>query len=318
MKLFGEWKIKRECLKNGRKKEYDEYKKVKEAIIKEKQIHEECLKRAEERFEKIKKVYGPSSREYIKASEDVNRWHYCIAKDKLELEFMRPNTLEDIEYRKQIIDRFRDEIGKILSGDNSVRFHGTSIYFAREILKEGEVSSTKVRFDGYDNSISNEDEFCVTTADKIEQTLSFFSDFYAFSNCLPAGCVFVLRATSEDEELAKYAVMKSFKFREHPERILGICTTPENVSKVKKWLKQYGYDEGLVYDYDQFLDVAPSLKSKDIVSIPEKSDRDTVVSSEDVSALGNVDLFDELVDTFEDPNIVESFENDNEGKRKSM
>lgn len=36
MGLFDEWKIKRECAKSGRKKEYDEYKKSKEAYITEK------------------------------------------------------------------------------------------------------------------------------------------------------------------------------------------------------------------------------------------------------------------------------------------
>ena len=43
MGLFDEWKIKRECAKSGRKKEYDEYKKSKEAYLTEKNMHERYL-----------------------------------------------------------------------------------------------------------------------------------------------------------------------------------------------------------------------------------------------------------------------------------
>lgn len=80
---------------------------------------------------------------------------------------------------------------------------------------------------------------------------------------MPAGCLFVLRDNGAvDSELVKYASMKSFKFREQPERILGICTTEENILRVKGWLKQYGYDENIVYTYEQFLNVAKTLKKK--------------------------------------------------------
>ena len=46
MGLFDEWKIKRECAKSGRKKEYDEY------------MHERYLQKAKLSFEEVKKIHS--------------------------------------------------------------------------------------------------------------------------------------------------------------------------------------------------------------------------------------------------------------------
>ena len=122
MGLFDEWKIKRECAKSGRKKEYDEYKKSKEAYITEKNMHERYLQKAKLSFEEVKKIHSTSSREYLTALDEVNRWTYAVSEDELKLEFIRPNNAEDIKYREQIIDKFSGEISKILLGDTSIRF----------------------------------------------------------------------------------------------------------------------------------------------------------------------------------------------------
>ena len=61
MGLFDEWKIKRECAKSGRKKEYDEYKKSKEAYITEKNMHERYLQKAKlYTINKMKVIHGES------------------------------------------------------------------------------------------------------------------------------------------------------------------------------------------------------------------------------------------------------------------
>lgn len=294
MGLFDEWKIKRECLKSGRKKEYDEYKKSKQAYITEKNMHERYLQKAKLSFEEVKKTHNTSSQEYLKALDEINRWTYAVSEDELKLEFMRPNNIEDIKYREQIIDKFSGEISKILLGDTSIRFHGTPIYFTREILKSGGIFSSSSRFDGYDSSTDLEDEISVTTAETINRTLSFFTDFYAFSRCLPAGCLFVLRDNGAvDSELVKYASMKSFKFREQPERILGICTTEENILRVKGWLKQYGYDENIVYTYEQFLNVAKTLKKENKDRVPEEDSEKQGYQSEIVDAVELINMLEE-------------------------
>ncbi len=267
MGLFDEWKIKRECAKSGRKKEYDEYKKSKEAYITEKNMHERYLQKAKLSFEEVKKIHSTSSREYLTALDEVNRWTYAVSEDELKLEFIRPNNAEDIKYREQIIDKFSGEISKILLGDTSIRFHGTPIYFTREILKSGGIFSSSSRFDGYDSSTDLEDEISVTTAETINRTLSFFTDFYAFSRCLPAGCLFVLRDNGAvDSELVKYASMKSFKF---------------------------GYDENIVYTYEQFLNVAKTLKKENKDRVPEEDSEKQGYQSEIVDEVELINMLEE-------------------------
>lgn len=111
---------------------------------------------------------------------------------------------------------------------------------------------------------------------------------------MPAGCLFVLRDNGAvDSELVKYASMKSFKFREQPERILGICTTEENILRVKGWLKQYGYDENIVYTYEQFLNVAKTLKKENKDRVPEEDSEKQGYQSEIVDEVELINMLEE-------------------------
>lgn len=288
MKLFAEWKLKRECQKQGRKNEYDDYVKVKEVLAKDKTMYEGFLKKAEEKFESVKKEFGSVSKEYTLACDEVNRWKYTLEQTILKSQYVRPNKPDDVLYRKRIIDEFSEKIGDILGSDETIRFHGTPVYYAKEILKNNGISSTSSRYDGYDSSTDLEDEISVTTPKTINRTLSFFTDFYAFQSSLPAGCLFVLR--DDNQELIKHAAMKSFNFKESPERFLGICTTSENISRVREWLKEYGYSEELVYTFDDFLTIAHQFKS----SVTEANSSDVRGNFE--CAVDTEALLDELDD----------------------
>lgn len=47
--------------------------------------------------------------------------------------------------------------------------------------------------------------------------------------------------------------MNSVNFRENPDRLYGIITTPENIEKVQEWGEQNGINlDGKIYDYDGF------------------------------------------------------------------
>lgn len=268
MKLFDEWKLKRECQKLGRTKEYDDYLKSKESLARDKSMYERFINDAKEKFLSVKKVYREDTKEYIASRDEVNRWKYALEQTVLKAQFVRPNNPDDIKYRERIIDEFSEKIENILGDDSSIRFHGTPIYYAKEILKNNGIFSSSSRYEGYNSSTDLEDEISVTTSKTINRTLSYFTDFYAFQSSLPAGCLFVLRDNGEeDAKLIKYAAMKSFNFKEHPERFLGICTTSENIPRVRKWLKDYGYSEKLAYTFDEFLTIAHQFKE----SVPKSN-----------------------------------------------
>lgn len=261
MKLFDEWKLKRKCIKEGRKEEYEEYLKAKDALLRDKKMYEDTVRKAKIILDNARQTYGEESEQYKKALNGLKRQEYSLNETILAIDFVRPNKKEDVEYRKRIIDEFSDSISKILEGDISIRFHGTSIFFTREILKNGGISSTVSRSDGYNSSTDLEDEISVTSSSTINRTLSFFTDLYSFQRSMPSGCLFVLKSNSEvDDELVKYDVMKSFSFKKEPERLLGICTTEENIERVKGWLKEYGYSDNLVHTFESFLKLVPSLK----------------------------------------------------------
>lgn len=282
MKLFDEWKLKRECQKLGHENEYNDYKKTKEVLSNDKTMYEGFLKKAEENLARAKELHGEDTLEYSKASDEVNRWKYNLEQLILKAQFIRPNNPSDISYRKNIIDEFSDKIASILGDDTTIRFHGTTIYYAKEILKNNGISSSSSRYDGYDSSTDLEDEISVTTPSTINRTLSFFTDLYAFQSSLPAGCLFVLRTSDEDQELTKYAAMKSFNFKNNPERFLGVCTTSENIPKVREWLKEYGYEENLVFTFDEFLAIAHKFKidKPDTTLASEVSSEETLIDAE--------------------------------------
>lgn len=290
MKAFEEWKLKRKCQKSGRKKEYQDYLQSKASLERDKDMYYGFLMKAEKNLNDK----NPSDSTYKEVKDEVNRWKYNLQEISLRQEFIRPNSPEDIEYREKLTDVFGPKLASILGCDDSIRFHGTTIYYTREILKSGAILSSSARFDGFNKSTDLKDEISVSTANTIDRTLSFFTDLYSYQSSLPAGCLFVLRASESDANLTQYAAMKTFSFKEHPERLLGICTTIENIESVKEWLRLYGYDENLAYTFEDFLKIAPSLKGEDREKIIEKC--------EDSS---NLDM-KELIESLEDESINES------------
>lgn len=284
MKAFDEWKLKRECKKSGRLKEYEDYLKVKESWKRDNEMFKGFLNKAEATLKETK-IDDPA---YKKACDEVNRWKYTLEESYLKEKFIRPNFPDDIAYRERLTDDFSTKIASIIGEDETIRFHGTPIYFTKEILKSGAILSSSARFDGYDKSTDLKDEISVSTAKNISRTLSFFTDLYSFQQSLPSGCLFVLKAAHVDAGLTQYSAMKSFSFKEQPERLLGICTTPENIPVVKEWLKLYGYDENIVYSFEDFLKIAPNLKGED----KEKSGE----NNDNLSSLDTNELLDELED----------------------
>ena len=58
-----------------------------------------------------------------------------------KLEFIRPNTCEDISYRERQISEFSHRVKKILSDSELLVFHGTPIYNTPKIIQSGQIIS---------------------------------------------------------------------------------------------------------------------------------------------------------------------------------
>ena len=70
---------------------------------------------------------------------------------------------------------------------------------------------------------------------------------------LPAGCIFVLHPKNEQEvESSECLLIGNVNFKENPDRLFAIITTPENVELVKEWGRASNVDSNKVHDYENF------------------------------------------------------------------
>ncbi len=256
MKLSDKLKLKRIYQSTGRMKEYEEYKQAIELEKSDINRYSKYLKDASQKFQTVQKNFPEDSKEYISARDEMYRWKYTLDESMLSFKYIRPNSQEDIEYRKRNMNNFTTELKKVLSSNLDLRFHGTPIYFAEQIIKSGTISSSADRYDGYINSTDRMGEISVSDIESLDRTINFFSDMAAYQRNLPAGCIFaILPNGTQDECMRKQSLMPSINFKQNPEQLFGVFTTPENVKNVKEWMQKSGFNENLAYTFEEFLQV---------------------------------------------------------------
>lgn len=170
-----------------------------------------------------------------------------------KLQFIRPNFAEDISYRERQISEFSHRIKKILPNSDLLVFHGTPIYNAQKIIQSGKIVSGKDLW-GFSTSGDPSGQFSTTTKDNIRDTVLGHSDLNAFIGFLPAGVIFVIHPQNKQEYQMTQKKGRTFNinFRENPQRIHSLITTPENLDRIQDWLKQNGHSYP-VFDYDKFI-----------------------------------------------------------------
>lgn len=238
-----ELKLKNICQKEGRMKEYEYYR-----------ICKESIKRNIDMYQKY--VEDPTK------INEISRWKQALEETKLKLKFVRPNKKEDIAYRQNQLNdnKFVNELQSVVPSDLDLRFHGTPIYFAEQIIRNGEITSTADRYDGYMKSTDMNGEISASTIKTLPRTLDFFSDMEAHQRSMPAGCIFVLLPKDKDDATFGIDLLHSVNFKKNPEQLFGIFTTPENIERVKEWMNESGLDSNLVNTFEGFLDVVKGNK----------------------------------------------------------
>lgn len=231
----------------------EECEKQREGLLRRKGVLQEEIRKAREKYTQIEE--SDIDRKEVKlqvAQKKITRLEQNLLGLEEQLEFLRPANEDDIEYRKRQEKEFARKMKDLIPEELPLRFHGCPIYTAKHIIESGELSSSVDRL-GYETSYDAEGQISVTTKDSLDITIYSYSKLYEDLN-LPAGCVFVLLPEDErDAESGQSLLMNNVNFKENPDRLYGIITTPENIEKVQEWGEQNGINlDGKIYDYDGF------------------------------------------------------------------
>lgn len=250
----------------------EKYKSNKDNLIKNKEDVEIKLEKALIKYEEIKNsdVDKKEARLQV-AMKIVNIQKNALSKIIGELEFLRPANEEDIAYRLRQYDEFCEKISKEVPEDLPLRFHGCPIYTAKHILQDGEISSSVDRL-GIETSYDTEGQISVTTRKTIDTTVRGYTDLVGNYN-MPSGCIFVLLPKDEaDEKIGNSLLMGNINFKDEPDRLVGIITSPENIENVKEWGSQIGIDSLKIKDFDDFVISLDSIENDITYSFSKKND----------------------------------------------
>lgn len=199
---------------------------------------------------------------YDSAYRELKRWQYTLYEAKLKTDFIRENNDNDIKYRRENIPKFQRNIYFFVPDElkDELRFHGTPIYFAKEIIKSGEISSSADRFDGYVQSTDLKGEFSVSDINSLNRTINWFLNVDAYNNCLPCGAIFVVSSEGQTEQQYKESVMNSLDFKSDPNKLFAVISTPENKNDIQQWLNDAGLDMDKAYTFEEYLEEMTLLK----------------------------------------------------------
>lgn len=230
----------------------ERFEKKKEILIKNRELAKERLLAAIDKYNKIEESNIDRKEERLRiARKTIIRNQNALKQIDEQIEFSRPENEQDILYRQRQYDEFPDLIKRIVPDEIPLRFHGCPINVAQHILEDGEISSSVDRL-GVETSYDTEDQVSVTTKDTIETTVRGYAGL-AGNYSMPAGCIFVVLPRDEiDAKAGDSMLMSNVSFKENPERLVSVITSPENLERVSQWAQESGIDTSKICDYDGF------------------------------------------------------------------
>ncbi len=251
MENYDEFLLKTTCFKEGHQREYKEYIAMKNANLKDIEFYKSEYEKAVHHLKKTN--HSSKSLVYKRIENDVLEAKINLENKLAERKVLRPNRMKDINERLEQGKSFVKRLATLLPEDIPLQFYATSLVTTERILKSGVIPEDIHR--EYYASTSAFSE--VADISSFERSLDFYADLYAYQKCLPAGCVFVLKKQEEVEVLQQ---AREIDLKENPERFVGIITTTENIARVKKWMRDYGYNENFLYTYTSFLKILEETK----------------------------------------------------------
>lgn len=231
------------------------FQREKENLIKNRESAIQRIKKEQEKYDKIKSDDNIDKKELRLeiAQKTIQVRQHALGEINDKLEFLRPANQEDIDYRLKKYSEFSKQVKAEVPDDLHLCFHGCPIYAARHIIEDGEISSSVDRI-GSETSYDVSDQVSVTTKNTIETTVQGYTGLTGNYN-LPAGCIFAIVPKDENEIQTSETSMLigNVSFKENPERLYAIITTPENIERVTEWAEKGNIDLSKVYDFEGFI-----------------------------------------------------------------
>lgn len=219
--------------------EYEEYR---QSLIENEEKIEKELQRALKKYEDMyangfdqdKPFLHTAKLSLIKSKKELD-----LIKNKLA--FGRPQQQEDVLYRIRQYDEFPKKIEEMIPNDLPLWFHGCPIFAVKSILNDGEISSEYARLGMGHNCVS------LTNKDVVGVSVKKYMDLLDFN--IPAGCLFVLSLVDNNQE---EPFVDSISFRQNPDQLFAVITSPENTERLKEWANGSGVDASKIHDFDSF------------------------------------------------------------------
>lgn len=196
--------------------------------------------------------YGDDPEYQAKAYAPVSTALHTIEVIKSKIEFARPRSAEDIAYRQRVMDELGRAIVETVPSGYPLRFHGAPLYAIRDILASGGLSSSVDRL-GAPTSYDVADQVSVTMPDTIDTTISGYTGLAGDEYMLPTGGIFVLLPRSQEEaEAGSSMLMNNVNFSAHPEQLVSLLTSHENLPRVREWATNAGISPDAVCEFFDF------------------------------------------------------------------
>lgn len=232
-----------------------EFERKKEILLRNRESALQRVEKAKEKYENIKSDDTIDKKELRLeiAQKTIQSRIYALEQINNQLEFLRPSSQEDIDYRLKQYSEFSKQVKSEVPDDLHLCFHGCPIYAAKHIIEDGEISSLVDRI-GSETSYDVSDQVSVTTKNTIETTVQGYTGLTGNYN-LPAGCIFVILPKDDNEIQTSETSMLigNVSFKENPERLYSIITTPENIEKVTEWAEKASIDLSKIHNFEGFI-----------------------------------------------------------------
>jgi hypothetical protein len=241
-----------------------------------KKIYENRILMAKDRIEKLKSYldkYLPTSYRYEKILQSIKDEENNLYTAQRGLEFVRPNNDIDFEYRMKIQKEFPQIVKNLFPDGYPIVFHGTkNIGIVREILKSGGLFTPDQRGISMQSQATQID---VTYKNNIRTTCDFAEP--SPQSSLPFGAIFAffpqkseidnVISTNENSSQVSGGV-EGVSFRNEPDRLYAIITTPENLERVQAWCNEYGIDPSKVHTPKTFINETQNIVKIFFISSP--------------------------------------------------
>lgn len=215
----------------------------------------------------------------ISAHDDYLKRKYRLELKTAKSDFMRPNTTQDIQERKNALENVTKSIQRLDKNNQlNLRFHSTNITATQSIIKSGGIIASVDRLNGYQfDTGNNSNEIAVTDISSMQHSVESWTDLQSYNENMPAGCMFVLKPSSQAEiDMINHRCMNNVYFGDGSDRLVAIVTTSENLPMVQKWMEQQGYDKNVVTTFDNIGDYIKekfNIKEKETIQIDDDFDR---------------------------------------------